>query len=455
MAKAKTVFSCTACGSQFPQWAGQCGECGAWNTLTAAMTSGSEVTQQHPRFSGYAGEAKVQDLVKIEAGSEQRLKTDIDELDRVLGGGIVRGSVVMIGGDPGIGKSTLLLQTLDHVSRSVPVLYVTGEESPQQIKLRAQRLGINGEKIRLLAETNVERILKTAQQDKPHVIVIDSVQTIHTDILQSAPGNVAQLRESAAMLVRFAKQTGTCVILVGHVTKEGTLAGPRVLEHMVDTVLYFEGDNHSQYRVMRANKNRFGTVNEIGMFAMMEDGLHTVSNPSAIFLSRHDDSVSGSIITVTKEGTRPLLVEVQSLVDESHLPNPRRVTIGLEQNRLTMLLAVLHRHGGIASYNQDVFVNVVGGMRITEPSADLPTLLSIISSLRDKPLPKSLIVFGEVGLAGEIRPVQNGQDRLREAAKHGFKTAIIPVANKPREPVDGLEVITTKRLSDAMRFIHG
>lgn len=454
MAKAKNVFSCNACGAQFPQWAGQCTDCKAWNSLTESVAGGTQDTAKHPRFSGYAGVATVQNLGDVEAGAEQRFTTGMGELDRVLGGGLVKGSVVMIGGDPGIGKSTLLLQALDSITRTVPVLYVTGEESPQQISLRAQRLGIDGDRIRLLAETNVEKILKHSQAEKPRVIVIDSVQTIYTDILQSAPGNVAQLRESTAMLVRYAKQTGTSLLLVGHVTKEGTLAGPRVLEHMVDTVLYFEGDNNSQYRVMRATKNRFGTVNELGMFAMMEDGLHTVSNPSAIFLSRHDNSVSGSIITVTKEGSRPLLVEVQSLVDESHLPNPRRVTVGLEQNRLTMLLAVLHRHGGISSYNQDVFVNVVGGMRITEPAADLPTLLSIISSLRDKSLPKGLVVFGEVGLAGEIRPVQSGQDRLREAAKHGFKTAIIPHANKPKQMVEGMEIICAKRLSDALTFLR-
>lgn len=458
MAKIRNVYSCTSCGAQYPQWAGQCSECNAWNTLTETISSPKSPETKHPRFSGYAGDSLVQNLDEIEVDSEQRYTTRISELDRVLGGGLVKGSVVMIGGDPGIGKSTLLLQAMASVSENTPALYVTGEESPQQICLRAQRLGINSQQIRLLAETNVERIIKLAQnkssssssRSKPQVIVIDSVQTIYTELLQSAPGNVAQLRESTAMLVRYAKQTGTSLLLVGHVTKEGTLAGPRVLEHMVDTVLYFEGDNTSQYRVLRATKNRFGTVNELGMFAMMEDGLHAVSNPSAIFLSRHDTSVPGSVITVTKEGSRPILVEVQSLVDESHLPNPRRVTVGLEQNRLTMLLAVLHRHGNIATYNQDVFVNVVGGMRISEPAADLPVLLSIISSMKNQPLAKGLAVFGEVGLAGEIRPIQNGQDRLREAAKHGFTTAIIPAANAPKEKIEGLKIIAVKRLSDAI-----
>ncbi len=452
MAKVKNIFSCNSCGAQFPQWAGQCGECKSWNTLTETVSLSAKAADKHPRFSGYAGEALIQNLNDVEIDAEHRFSTRLSELDRVLGGGLVKGSVVMIGGDPGIGKSTLLLQALASVSESVPSLYVTGEESPQQISLRARRLGLDGQQIRLLAETNVERIIKLAQKEHPNVIVIDSVQTIYTEILQSAPGNVAQLRESTAMLVRYAKQTGTSLLLVGHVTKEGTLAGPRVLEHMVDTVLYFEGDNTSQYRVLRATKNRFGAVNELGMFAMMEDGLHAVSNPSAIFLSRHDSSVSGSVITVTKEGSRPILVEVQSLVDESPLPNPRRVTVGLEQNRLTMLLAVLHRHGGISTYNQDVFVNVVGGMRISEPAADLPTLLSIISSLRDRPLPKGLVVFGEIGLAGEIRPIQNGQDRLREAAKHGFQNAIIPAANMPKEKIDGLNILAVKRLSDAVNY---
>ena len=454
MAKIKNIYSCTSCGAQFPKWAGQCGECQSWNSLIETVSGSSGKEPSHPRFSGYAGDAQVQNLNEVELDSEQRFTTGLGEFDRVLGGGLVKGSVVMIGGDPGIGKSTLLLQTMAAFADTAPSLYVTGEESPQQISLRAQRLGMVGEKIRLLAETSVERILKLAQKEKPRVIVIDSVQTIYTEFLQSAPGNVAQLRESTAMLVRYAKQTGTSLFLVGHVTKEGTLAGPRVLEHMVDTVLYFEGDNNSQFRVLRAVKNRYGTVNELGMFAMMEDGLHTVSNPSAIFLSSHDSSVSGSVITVTKEGSRPLLVEVQSLVDESPLPNPRRVTVGLEQNRLTMLLAVLHRHAGIATFNQDVFVNVVGGMRISEPAADLPTLLSIISSIKNRPLPKGLIVFGEVGLAGEIRPVQNGQDRLREAAKHGFQKAIIPAANAPKEKIKGLEIIAVKRLADAVKQIE-
>jgi DNA repair protein RadA/Sms len=453
--KSKSVYTCTECGAQSPKWAGQCGECGAWNSLIETVARSAAAEKRGTRFSGYAGESAIMSLQDVTAQSEQRLSTGMIELDRVLGGGLVPGSVVMIGGDPGIGKSTLLLQALVAISQGVKTLYVTGEESLQQVSMRAQRLGLASEALHLLAETNIERILDLAQQERPDVLVIDSVQTVYTELLQSAPGSVAQLRESTANLVRFAKQTGTSILLVGHVTKEGTLAGPRVLEHMVDTVLYFEGDSSSQYRVLRATKNRFGTVNELGVFAMLEQGLRMVTNPSAIFLSRHNEPVSGSIITVTREGSRPLLVEVQALVDETHLANPRRLTVGLEHNRLTMLLAVLHRHGGVAMYDQDVFVNVVGGMRITETAADLPVLLAVLSSLRNRPLPVDLVVFGEVGLAGEIRPVQSGQDRLREAAKHGFKRAIVPAANVPKKGVakkdiDGMEVVAVHRLDEAL-----
>jgi len=407
----------------------------------------------NPRFSGYAGasESTVQSLADVKPGDVARTTTYQGELDRVLGGGLVPGSVILIGGDPGVGKSTLLLQTMALLSEQMSTLYVTGEESLEQVSMRAHRLGLIADKVRLLAETNIESILNHAQKELPQVMVIDSIQTIYTELLQSAPGAVAQVRESAAQLVRYAKRSGTALFLVGHVTKEGTLAGPRVLEHMVDTVLYFEGDTSSQFRVVRAIKNRFGAVNELGVFAMTEKGLKEVSNPSAIFLSRHEEQVPGSAIMVTREGSRPLLVEVQALVAESHLGNPRRVTVGLDQNRLAMLLAVLQRHGGIMTHDQDVFINVVGGVRVTEPAADLPLLLAALSSLRNRAMPKDTIIFGEVGLAGEIRPVQGGVDRLKEAAKHGFKRALIPKANAPKRGViEGLEVVAVERLNDAI-----
>jgi len=452
MAKGKTIYTCTECGAQAPKWAGQCGECGAWNSLVETLAApAAERKGRHAGYAGTAGTVAVQCLKEVAAEETARLATGSSEFDRVLGGGLVAGSVVLLGGDPGIGKSTLLLQTLATLGAAQRTLYVTGEESPQQVSLRAQRLGLDAGHVRLLTETRVEDILATAQQEKPQVLVVDSVQTVYTELLQSAPGSVAQVRESAAQLVRYAKQSGTALFLVGHVTKEGQLAGPRVLEHMVDTVLYFEGDSGSRYRVVRAFKNRYGAVNELGVFAMTDKGLKEVTNPSAIFLSRHDEEVPGSVIMVTIEGSRPLLVEVQALVDESHLSNPRRVTVGLEHNRLAMLLAVLHRHGGIATYDQDVFVNVVGGMRVTETGADLATLLAVLSSLRSRPLPQGLVVFGEVGLAGEIRPVPNGQDRLREAAKHGFTRALVPHANKPKQKVDGLEIIGVRRLDEALQ----
>ncbi len=451
-AKEKVQYQCQACGASLPKWSGQCPECRDWNSLVEASVPDRHRLGGRP---GYAGAATpVQSLQEVQIQSEVRLSTGFDELDRVLGGGLVPGSVVLIGGDPGIGKSTLLLQGLSSLSaETVPVLYVTGEESPSQVKLRAQRLLLEGSAIRLLAETRVERILSDAERERPRVVVIDSVQTIYTEQLQSAPGSVGQVRESAAQLVRFAKQTGTALFLVGHVTKEGTLAGPRVLEHMVDTVLYFESDQGSRFRVIRAFKNRFGAVNELGVFAMTDRGLRQVGNPSAIFLSRHDEPVSGSVIMVTREGSRPLLVEVQALVDESHSSSPRRVTQGLDTGRLAMLLAVLHRHGGVATYDQDVFVNVVGGVRVSETGADLAALLSVLSSLRDRPLPGDLVVFGEVGLAGEIRPVQSGEDRLREAAKHGFRRAIVPRANAPKRSPEGLEVVGVGRLQEALDAI--
>ena len=455
MAKAaKTSYVCSDCGATFPKWQGQCADCGAWNTL-------SEFTESRApsgsRFAGYAGDAPAQairPLSEVSAEQAVRTGTGLGELDRVLGGGLVLGSVTLIGGDPGIGKSTLLIQALALLSGQMPALYVSGEESAEQISLRAQRLGLPVDKLQLLTETCVERIITLVQQHRPRVLVLDSIQTFYTEELQSAPGSVAQVRESAARLVRFAKQTGTSLFLVGHVTKEGALAGPRVLEHMVDTVLYFEGESGSQFRLVRAIKNRFGAVNELGVFAMTDKGLREVSNPSAIFLSRHEQQVPGSAILVTREGTRPLLVEVQALVDQSPLGNPRRVALGLEQNRLSMLLAVLHRHGGVGMFDQDVFLNVVGGVRVSEPAADLAVLLATLSSFRDRPLPVDLATFGEVGLAGEIRPVPNGQDRLREALKHGFTRVIVPKANAPRKPIEGLEVVAVSRLSEAVDALH-
>lgn len=454
MAKAKIKYTCTECGAETSKWVGQCPECGAWNTLMESVVQPG--TPREGRFAGYAGTAasSVQSLDQVSPDDVQRTPTGIGEFDRVLGGGMVPGSVVLIGGDPGIGKSTLLLQTLATLGQRYTTLYVSGEESPQQISMRAHRLKLPTTNTRLLPETRVEGIIQTALRERPQVLVVDSIQTIFTEQLQSAPGSVAQVRESTAQLVRFAKQSGTSLFIVGHVTKEGQLAGPRVLEHMVDTVLYFEGESGSRYRVIRAFKNRFGAVNELGVFAMTELGLKEVSNPSAIFLSRHEQAVSGSAIMVTVEGSRPLLVEVQALVDESHLNNPRRVTLGLEHNRLAMLLAVLHRHGGVVTHDQDVYVNVVGGVRVTETGADLAVLLSVLSSLRNRPLPQGLVVFGEVGLAGEIRPVPNGQERLREAAKHGFTRAIVPAANVAKQGPEGLEVSGVQRLDEALTALE-
>ncbi len=454
MSKTKSIYSCNACGSQFHKWAGQCGDCGAWNTLQETLATPS-VAKGGSKPAGYAGStvgAEIRTLDKVDATAEIRQPCGNGELDRVLGGGLVNGSVTLIGGDPGIGKSTLLLQVLAELAAHNRTLYVSGEESPQQISLRARRLQLPRDRLRLLPEICAERILAVAEIEQPQAMVIDSIQTVFTERLQSAPGSVAQVRESAAQLVRFAKASGTALFLVGHVTKEGAIAGPRVLEHMVDTVLYFEGDPSGRLRVLRAVKNRYGPVNELGVFAMTELGLKEITNPSAIFLSRHETPVAGSVIMVTREGTRPLLVEIQALVDECHGGNPRRVTLGLEQNRLAMLLAVLHRHGGVAMYDQDVYVNAVGGVRINETAADLAVLLAALSSFRDRPLPTDLVVFGEVGLAGEIRPVPNGEERLREAAKHGFKQAIVPRANLPRRGnrVEGLEVRGVSRLGEVM-----
>ncbi len=452
MSREKSVFSCGECGAQSPKWTGQCPGCGGWNTLVETVLPAA--AGRSGRFGPSGSVSPVQALAAVPALAVERISSGLAELDRVLGGnGMVAGSVALIGGDPGIGKSTLLLQALAVISQKAPALYVTGEESAHQVALRAQRLGVRAEAVRLLAENRIESIIAHALAEQPAVMVIDSIQTVYTEMLQSAPGSVAQVRESAAQLVRYAKQAGVGLFLVGHVTKEGALAGPRVLEHMVDTVLYFEGDSASQFRVIRAIKNRFGAVNEIGVFLMTETGLREVGNPSAMFISRQADVVSGSVVLATQEGTRPLLVEVQALVDESHAPNPRRVCVGLDQNRLAMLLAVLHRHAGIAMFDQDVFVNVAGGVRVLEPAADLAVLTAAVSSLRSAPLGRDLVVFGEVGLAGEVRPVQRGQERIREAAKLGFRRAVLPAANMPRRPEAGIELIAVRRVEEALEAV--
>ncbi len=449
MAKIRSIYSCTECGATSPKWQGQCPGCGEWNTL---LESVAEKASGH-RFESPTPVARPRNLAEIEARESERIATGIAEFDRALGGGLVAGGVVLIGGDPGIGKSTLLLQALSLLSTANKVLYVSGEESGEQVALRARRLGLDTRALQLMAEINLERILATLQAEQPQVAVIDSIQTLWSDELSSAPGSVAQVRECAAQLTRLAKQSGITIILVGHVTKEGALAGPRVLEHIVDTVLYFEGDTHSSFRLVRAVKNRFGAVNELGVFAMTDRGLKGVNNPSALFLSQHGQDVAGSCVMVTQEGTRPLLVEIQALVDAAH-GNPRRLTVGLDAQRLAMLLAVLHRHAGIVCFDQDVFVNAVGGVRISEPAADLAVLLSITSSLKNKPLPSKLIVFGEVGLAGEIRPAPRGQERLKEAAKLGFTRALIPEANRPKQPIAGIEVIAVRRVEEAVARIR-
>ncbi len=450
MAKAKSIYSCTECGATSPKWQGQCPGCGEWNTLVEAV---AEKSPAAGRFQSLAPTARLQVLAEIEAREVERIATGIGEFDRTLGGGLVAGGVVLIGGDPGIGKSTLLLQALSALSADHKVLYVSGEESGEQVALRARRLNLGTAGLKLLAEINLEKIVAVLQDERPQVAVIDSIQTLWSEALSSAPGSVAQVRECAAQLTRLAKQLGINVILVGHVTKEGALAGPRVLEHIVDTVLYFEGDTHSSFRLIRAFKNRFGAVNELGVFAMTDRGLKGVNNPSALFLSQHGQEVAGSCVMVTQEGTRPLLVEIQALVDSAH-GNPRRLTVGLEPQRLAMLLAVLHRHAGVVCFDQDVFVNAVGGVRISEPAADLAVLMAIVSSLKNKPLPNKLVVFGEVGLAGEIRPAPRGQERLKEAAKLGFTRALIPEANRPRQAIAGLEVIAVGRVEAAVARIR-
>ncbi|MDP3620431.1 MAG: DNA repair protein RadA [Polynucleobacter sp.] len=448
MAKVKTIYVCQACGGSTPRWQGQCPACQAWNTLEESL---SESTSSNARFQGLAQAVPRQKLSAIKAEDMPRLATGIEEFDRVLGGGLVPGGVVLIGGDPGIGKSTLLLQALAEMSAAgVNVLYSSGEESASQIALRAKRIALAAPQLEVLAEIQLEKLLTTIDAARPQVVVVDSIQTVYSDAFTSAPGSVAQVRECAAQLTRFAKSSGICILMVGHVTKDGHLAGPRVLEHIVDTVLYFEGDTHSSFRLVRSIKNRFGAVNELGVFAMTEKGLKGVSNPSAIFLSQHAEMVPGACVLVTQEGSRPLLVEIQALVDTAHIPNPRRLAVGLEQHRLAMLLAVLHRHAGIACFDQDVFLNAVGGVKITEPAADLAVLLAIQSSIRNRALPKELIVFGEVGLAGEIRPCPRGQERLKEAAKLGFSIAIIPKANLPKNKIPGLRIIPVERIDEAI-----
>ena len=456
MAKEKTVFTCSECGGSSPRWLGKCPACGAWNTLIEAVVDSAPGKNRYSasQFVGLAQAQAVMPLSAIEASEVDRTPSGIGELDRVLGGGIVEGGVVLIGGDPGIGKSTLLLQALDALQRTgLPTLYITGEESGAQVALRSRRLGLDHSQVNVLAEIQLEKILATIESMQPAVAVIDSIQTVYSDQLTSAPGSVAQVRECAAHLTRAAKASGTAIVLVGHVTKDGALAGPRVLEHMVDTVLYFEGDTHSQFRLVRAIKNRFGAVNEIGVFAMTEKGLKGVTNPSAIFLSQHSKPVPGSCVMVTLEGTRPLLVEIQALVDSAG-PSPRRLSVGLDKDRLAMLLAVLHRHAGVACMDQDVFVNAVGGVRISEPAADLAVMLAITSSLRGKALPRGFLAFGEVGLAGEVRPAPRGQERLKEAAKLGFRVAVVPKANAPKKPIDGLTIHAVERVEEAMNVVR-
>lgn len=457
MAKQKTAFVCNECGSDYSKWQGQCNDCGSWNSLQE-IRLGPQAKGGAAKAKGYAGvSAQLLDLSEVDIAQVPRFSTGIGELDRVLGGGLVPGSAILIGGHPGAGKSTLLLQLMCSLAQQMPALYVTGEESLQQVALRAQRLELPTTNLKMLAETDVEAIIATADSVKPKLLVVDSIQVMQLADITSAPGSVSQVRECAAALVRYAKQSNTVLLLVGHVTKDGNLAGPKVLEHMIDCSLQLEGDHDSRFRTLRGHKNRFGAVNELGVFAMLETGLKEVKNPSSIFLSRAEGAAAGSLVMVVWEGTRPLLVELQALVDESHFNNPRRVAIGLDQNRLAMLLAVLHRHGGLHTGDQDVFVNVVGGVRVSETSADLAMLTAIVSSLRGQPLDQQLVVFGEVGLSGEIRPVPSGQERIREAAKHGFTRAIVPIANVPKDRSDpalaNMQIIGVKTLQDALNAL--
>ncbi len=458
MAKAKTAYVCNDCGAEHGQWQGQCASCKEWNTLSRISLGGAGSTSPAARADfrkqGYAGQnSAVQALSDLDLEAVPRFSSSIGELDRVLGGGLVPGSVVLIGGNPGAGKSTLLLQVMCQLAQTMDALYITGEESLQQVGMRARRLSLPEKNLKLLAETNVEKICQLAAQLQPRLLVVDSIQVMHSSDVSSAPGSVSQVRECAAYLIQFAKQTGTVLFLVGHVTKDGNLAGPKVLEHMIDCFIMLEGGSDTRYRILRGQKNRFGAVNELGVFAMTEKGLKEVRNPSAIFLARTEEESPGSLVMVLWEGTRPLLVEIQALVDGTQLGNPRRLAVGLDQNRLGMLLAVLHRHGGVFMADQDVFVNVVGGVKVTETSADLAVLLAIVSSFRDAALPHDLVVFGEVGLAGEIRPVPGGQERLAEAAKHGFRRAIVPKANMPRQRIEGMEVVGVTKISQALEAL--
>ncbi|MCP5162788.1 MAG: DNA repair protein RadA [Hahellaceae bacterium] len=453
MAKARTAYVCTECGSDYSKWIGQCASCNAWNTISEVRL-GKSPKAGSVRYEGYAGAlSEVQSLDSINLEDQPRFSSGIHEFDRVLGGGLVPGSAILIGGSPGAGKSTLLLQTMCSLAGQMPALYVTGEESLQQVAMRARRLGLKTNNLQMLSETRVESLIDIAGQVQPRVIVVDSIQVMHMDDIESAPGSVSQVRECAAFLTRFAKRTGTVLFLVGHVTKDGSIAGPKVLEHMIDCSLLLEGSDDSRFRTLRGIKNRFGAVNELGVFAMLETGLREVTNPSAIFLNRGGQEMPGSVVTVLWEGTRPLLVELQALVSDSQSNYPRRVAVGLDANRVAMLLAVLHRHGGVHTGDQDVFANVVGGVRVTETSADLALLVAILSSYRDKPLSADVVVFGEIGLSGEIRPVPSGQERIYEAAKHGFRRAIVPKANAPKKPIDGMEVIALERLSQVLDIV--
>ncbi len=459
MAKPKLQFVCSECGADYSKWQGQCIECKAWNTLKEFREAKGAVARQpdfsEPQRTGFAGSlSQLQKLSDVNLEEQVRIQTGMGEFDRVLGGGLVSGSAVLIGGHPGAGKSTLLLQTLCHLARQISVLYVSGEESVQQIALRAKRLNLPMDDLSILAETSVETITRVAQEHKPRVLVIDSIQVMHAPEVESAPGSVSQVREAAAWLTRFAKQTGTVLIIVGHVTKDGSLAGPKVLEHMIDASVMLESSGDSRFRTLRAIKNRFGAVNELGVFAMLDVGLKEVKNPSSIFLNKSTELSPGSIVTVVWEGTRPLLIELQALVDGTSMGHPRRVAVGLDTNRLSMILAILNRHGGVFTGDQDVFLNVVGGVRVTETSADLATLLAVLSSLRDKPLPRDWVVFGELGLNGELRPVPNGQERIVEAAKHGFRKAIIPKANQPRKPIEGMTVVGATRLDEVLAALR-
>ncbi|MDC0663058.1 DNA repair protein RadA [Marinobacter sp. SS21] len=456
MAKTKTAYVCTECGADYSKWMGQCTACQAWNTVSEVRgVSGNGKTNRGARFDGFAGSlAEVQTLDSVSLSEQSRISSGLQELDRVLGGGLVEGSAILMGGHPGAGKSTLLLQTVCHLAAQVPALYVTGEESLQQVAMRAKRLGLATGDLKILSETSVERIVQVVEREQPRILVVDSIQVMHVGDIESAPGSVSQVRESAAFLTRMAKQTGTILFLVGHVTKDGSLAGPKVLEHMIDCSILLEGSNDSRYRTLRGIKNRFGAVNELGVFAMMEQGLKEVKNPSAIFLNRGEDAAPGSVVMVVWEGTRPMLIEIQALVDMAQGGYPRRVAVGLDQNRLSMLLAVLHRHGGLHVGDQDVFINVVGGVKVNETSADLALLASVVSSFRDRALPQDLVIFGEVGLSGEIRPVPSGQERVYEASKHGFTRALVPKANVPRKPLDNMKVIPVSKLSDALAALE-